>query len=103
VIAGSGCNFQRHCHKAIFLGIGYKFNDFIQACHRIHRFLQEKPVEMHIIYAESEKLVLESLRDKWERDKEQRRVMADIIREYGLSHEAMASELRRGFGVREQR
>jgi hypothetical protein len=43
VIAGSGCNFQRHCHKAIFLGIGYKFNDFIQAIHRIHRFLQESP------------------------------------------------------------
>lgn len=21
VISGSGCNFQRHCHKAIFLGI----------------------------------------------------------------------------------
>ena len=27
-ISGSGCNFQRHCHKAIFLGIGFKFNDF---------------------------------------------------------------------------
>jgi hypothetical protein len=96
---GSGCNFQRHCHKAIFLGIGYKFNDFVQACHRIHRFLQEKPVELHIIYAESEKLVLKSLQEKWERDKQQRRVMADIIREYGLSHDAMAIELRRGFGV----
>jgi hypothetical protein len=30
-ISGQGCNFQHHCHKAIFLGIGYKFNDFIQA------------------------------------------------------------------------
>lgn len=53
VIAGSGCNFQRHCHKAIFLGIGFKFNDFIQAVHRIQRFLQERPVEIHIIHAES--------------------------------------------------
>jgi hypothetical protein len=35
VIAGSGCNFQRHCAWAIFLGIGFKFNDFIQAWHRI--------------------------------------------------------------------
>ncbi len=26
---GSGCNFQRHCHWAIFLGIGFKFNEFI--------------------------------------------------------------------------
>jgi hypothetical protein len=98
-IAGSGCNFQRHCHKAIFVGVGYKFNDFIQAIHRIHRFLQEHRVEIHIIYAESEKLVLQTLLEKWERDKEQRAVMADIIKRYGLSHEAMAQELTRAFGV----
>jgi hypothetical protein len=40
VIARLGCNFQRHCWWAIFLGIGFKFNDFIQAIHRIQRFLQ---------------------------------------------------------------
>jgi hypothetical protein len=90
-IAGSGCNFQRHCHKAIFLGIGYKFNDFIQAIHRIHRFLQTRRVEIHIIYAESEKLVLQTLLEKWERDKEQREIMSAIIQRYGLSHEAMAA------------
>jgi hypothetical protein len=33
-IAGSGCNFQRHCSKMIFVGITYKFNDFIQAVRR---------------------------------------------------------------------
>jgi DNA modification methylase len=99
---GSGCNFQRHCHKAIFLGIGYKFNDFIQAIHRIHRFLQTQSVEIHIIYAESEKLVLQALMDKWERDKDQRRIMTEIIQKYGLSHEAMAKELKRGMGVERQ-
>jgi hypothetical protein len=40
VIAGAGCNFQRACWWAIFLGIGFKFRDFIQAIHRIQRFLQ---------------------------------------------------------------
>lgn len=39
IISGSGCNFQKHCHRAIFVGIDYKFNDFIQAIHRIYRFL----------------------------------------------------------------
>ena len=39
-LSGSGCNFQRHCHRAIFVGIDYEFNDFIQAIHRIYRFLQ---------------------------------------------------------------
>ena len=28
-LSGSGCNFQRHCHREIFLGIDYEFNDFI--------------------------------------------------------------------------
>lgn len=99
VMLGSGCNFQRHCHKAIFLGIGYKFNDFLQAIHRIFRYLQTERVDIHIIYAESEKLVLESLLEKWERDKHQRAEMTKIIKKYGLSESAMEKELRRGFGV----
>lgn len=99
VIAGSGCNFQRHCHKAIFLGIGFKFNDFIQAIHRIHRFLQTEKVEIYIIYADSESSVLQTLLEKWERDKEQRRIMQEIIKKYGLSGEAMKSILDRAFGV----
>ena len=50
-ISGSGCNFQRHCHRAIFVGIDYEFNDFIQAIHRIYRFLQEERVIIDIIYS----------------------------------------------------
>lgn len=96
---GSGPNFQRHCHKAIFLGIGYKFKDFIQAIHRLHRFLQAYKVEIHIIYAESERSVLQTLLDKWARDEEQRKVMTEIIKQYGLSHNAMDQELVRGMGV----
>jgi len=30
-LSGQGCNLQHFCHKAIFLGIGYEFNDFLQA------------------------------------------------------------------------
>jgi hypothetical protein len=98
MMLGSGLNLQQ-CNKAIFAGINYKFNDFLQATKRIHRYLQYRPVQIHIIYAESEKLVLESLRDNGNAIKSSGRVMTDIMREYGLSHEAMASELRRGFGV----
>ena len=46
-LSGSGCNFQRHCHRAVFVGVGFKFNDFIQAVHRIHRFLQTEQVHRH--------------------------------------------------------
>lgn len=99
VIAGSGCNFQRHCHKAVFLGIGFKFNDFIQAVHRIHRFLQSRPVEIHIIYAESEREVLRTLQAKWERHDQMVEKMTDIIREHGLDQLSAADALTRSIGV----
>lgn len=99
VIAGSGCNFQRHCHRAIYVGIGFKFNDFIQSLHRIQRFQQKRPVEVWIIYAESERVVLKTLQEKWERHKIMVNQMSDIIKEHGLSQAAMAGILRRTIGV----
>lgn len=97
VIAGSGCNFQKYCHKAIFIGIGYKFKDFIQAIHRIYRFRQDKTVEIHIIFTDAEIQVLKTLQQKWSRHKEMQSVMRELIKKYGLSH-GMA-EIRRTIGV----
>lgn len=99
VLSGSGCNFQRHCRMAIFLGIGFKFNDFIQAIHRIHRFLQERECHIHIIYADAEAQVLEALQAKWRRHEEMVKRMSEIIKQYGLSAAGMAEELRRSIGV----
>ncbi|MBN9443667.1 DNA methylase N-4 [Bosea sp. (in: a-proteobacteria)] len=99
VIAGSGCNFQRHCHRAVFLGIGFKFNDFIQAIHRIQRFQQERPVEIHIIASEGEQAVLRTLLTKWEQHKHMVDQMSQIIREYGLNEQALAASLSRSIGV----
>jgi len=84
VLAGSGCNFQRHCSWAIFMGIGFKFNDFIQAVHRIQRFLQTKQVRIDLIHSEAERAVRRSLEDKWARHKEMTARMSEIIRTYGL-------------------
>jgi len=99
VLAGSGCNFQRHCHKAIYAGIGFKFNDFIQSIHRVQRFLQTEPVEIHIVHAESEREVLHALQAKWARHNELVEKMSEIIREHGLSAAAMAGVLQRSIGV----
>lgn len=52
VLSGSGCNFQRHCHREIFTGVGFKFNDFIQSIHRVYRFLQTEHVRIDIVYGE---------------------------------------------------
>ncbi len=99
VIAGSGCNFQRHCAWAVFLGIGFKFNDFIQAIHRIQRFLQTKPVRIDLIYTEAERQIRRDLERKWAQHNEMVSKMTDIIREFGLSQAGMAQSLTRKLGV----
>lgn len=99
VIAGSGCNFQRFCHWAIYLGIGYKFNDFIQSLHRLQRFLQRHEVRVDLIYTEAERGVRKSLEKKWKNHIKQLKIMTDIIKQYGLSHTEMAQHLSRKMGV----
>lgn len=99
VIAGSGCNFQRHCSWAIYLGIGFKFNDFIQSVHRLQRFLQQNTVRVDLIYTEAERGVKKSLLTKWENHKKLVKNMTEIIKKYGLSHSDMAKALTRKIGV----
>ena len=99
VIAGSGCNFQRYCSWAIYLGIGYKFNDFIQSIHRLQRFLQIKVVRVDLIYTESERNVRKALEAKWDNHNKLVSKMTEIIRKYGLSHTEMAAHLARKMGV----
>ncbi len=99
VISGSGCNLQRHCHKAIFIGIGYKFNDFIQAIHRIYRFLQDQQVEIHVIYTESEQIILDTLKQKWAQHKHLVENMVRIIKRFGLSSTNVQEKLARSIGI----
>jgi len=96
-IAGSGCNFQRHCSDAIFLGVGYKFNDFIQAIHRIARFQQTRQVNIHIIYLESEDSIVESLKAKWSRHVAMMELMSELLRKNKLTN-LTPMELIRSFG-----
>lgn len=100
VIAGSGCNFQRYCHREIFSGIGYEFNDFIQAIHRVQRFQQEHPVRIDIVYTESEQDVLRALKLKWQQHNELTQKMTEIIKEYGLSVSAMSEKLKKAIGIK---
>ena len=98
-ISGSGCNFQRYCHRAIFVGIDYEFNDFIQAIHRIYRFLQEEKVIIDIIYMESEAEILQALQTKWENHQTMQAKMAGLMRHYGLNNRAIIEKMERSIGV----
>ena len=99
-LSGSGCNFQRYCHRMIFLGIDYEFNDFIQAIHRCHRFLQPEKVIVDIIYMDSEQEILKVLQHKWTQYNHLTEKMAEIIREYGLGGANAAAEMGRSIGVK---
>lgn len=99
-ISGSGCNFQKHCHREIFLGIDYEFNDFIQAIHRCYRFLQKEQVVIDIIYMENESGIKEALEEKWKNHKHMVAKMIEIVKKYGLNQETKAHGLNRKIGVK---
>lgn len=94
-LSGSGCNFQEHCHRAIFIGIDYEFNDFIQAIHRIYRFLQTEEVEIDIIYMDEEQTILDELMEKWKRHDHMVGKMTEILHTYGLQNREKIKRLNR--------
>ena len=81
------------------MGVGFKFNDFIQAIHRVQRFQQRHPVRIDIIYAEGEENVVRTLKRKWEEYEELTRNMQEIIKEYGLADAKIAGAMERSIGV----
>ena len=101
-ISGQGGNLQFFCHRAIYVGIGYKFNDFIQSIHRLLRFGQGLPVRIDVIYAESEQAILDTLLTKWEQHKKLVENMVAIIREYGLGSTNVLDKLARTMGVKRE-
>ena len=98
-LSGSGCNFQRFCHREIFVGIDYEFNDFIQAIHRCYRFLQTEPVVVDIIYMESEREIKDALLAKWKNHDHMVEKMIEIVKKYGLNSANKTERLQRKMGV----
>lgn len=98
-LSGSGCNFQRFCHREIFLGIDYEFNDFIQAVHRCYRFLQKEQVVIDIIYMENEREIKEALLEKWRNHDHMVRRMVEILKKYGLNGSRKVEQMKRRMGV----
>ena len=98
VMLGQGLNLQQ-ANKALFVGVTYKFNDLIQACHRIQRFGQTRPCVAYIIHAETEREVVATLREKWSQHKELTANMTAVIKEHGLSSTSIADALTRALGI----
>lgn len=98
-MSGAGCNFQKHCAWAIFVGIDAKFHDFIQAIHRIIRFGQSRACRVDIIYSEAERGTRRILEAKWAEHDRMMERMTEIIRRYGLGQLPVESMLKRSIGI----
>jgi hypothetical protein len=94
-IAGSGCNFQHHCHRAIYIGLTDNFNDFIQSVHRIVRFMQKHQVTIDIIYTDAQEAMRKRVETKWKQHNTLQHEMTAIIKKYGLNSELYREDLKR--------
>lgn len=66
-ILGSGMNFQ-NCHNTAFVGLSDSWEQYYQAIRRFYRFGQTKPVNVHVISAESEGAVVANIKRKEEQN-----------------------------------
>lgn len=82
-IAGFGMNWQ-HCANPIFVGANYSFERFYQSLRRSYRFGQERPVTAHMIVAETEGNVMQTLQDKQKEFEVMQSSMNEATHKHGL-------------------
>jgi DNA modification methylase len=85
-IAGFGLNFQ-NCSQQILAGVSFSFERFYQAVRRSYRFGQTRPVDVHLVYAETEGNVVQVLKTKQQLFREMQEGMNEAMNEYGLFRE----------------
>ena len=62
-IAGFGLNWQ-HCARMVFVGASHSYEQTYQAIRRCWRFGQTRSVDVHVIRAETEQLIVDNYRRK---------------------------------------
>jgi len=72
---GYGLNFQ-NCHKVIFCGLDYSYENYYQAVRRFSRYGQIHPVTVYRVIGETEKNILETI----ERKSKQKQRMSEQMR-----------------------
>ncbi len=80
-IAGYGMNFQS-CHRVVFIGLSYSFENFYQALRREYRFGQTHPVEALIIESDAETGIRDVVMQKIQRHEEMQTEMCGEMKEF---------------------
>jgi len=86
----------------VFVGLDYKFHDFIQAVHRVQRFGQTSQVELHILHTDAEDHIVEVMKTKWTQHNKLVANMTSIIKEFGMTNEALSMNLKLRLGLPRQ-
>ncbi len=62
-IAGFGMNFQT-CARMVFVGLSDSYESYYQSIRRCYRFGQTRPVDVHIVLADVERVIVQNVRAK---------------------------------------
>jgi hypothetical protein len=62
-LAGFGLNFQS-CARMVFCGLGDSYEQYYQAIRRCYRFGQQRPVRVHLVLADAERIIAQNVRAK---------------------------------------
>lgn len=84
-IFGYGLNFQK-CHNAVFCGLTYSYEDYYQAVKRLYRYGQKSEINNYIIIADTEKNILDKVREKEKRQLEMANSISNSIKEIQLNN-----------------
>ncbi|MBI5111840.1 MAG: helicase [Rhodovulum sp.] len=78
-IAGFGLNWQ-HCARQCFAGISFSYEAFYQAIRRSWRFGQKRPVQVHVVCADTERAIWAVVERKSGDHEAMKREMVDAMR-----------------------
>ncbi len=62
-VAGYGLNWQ-HCARVAFIGLSFSYESYYQAVRRCWRFGQKRPVDCHVVMADTEMAILAAIQRK---------------------------------------
>ena len=82
-IAGFGMNFQQSCNM-IFVGLDDSMETIYQCIRRQWRFMQENQVNVHIVLAKAQKVILENVNRKEELMRIMQQKLVDNSKQYAL-------------------
>lgn len=77
-IAGMGLNLQ-HCRNMAFVGLNYSYEDYYQAIRRCWRFGQTRQVNCYVMAADSERAIIQIIKEKERKHMEMKTQMVNAI------------------------